>query len=329
MKKINTDLPESINAAYISRLINKIEEEKQDVELSWLSYGGNIWAGNNFIDFLNNHDKKVDANISGIAASMGAVMLPFFNKTKTAFQADFMIHSMAGNQNNVDTTNNFLYEALSKKIDEVKFENITGHKLKTVMTAKEDSRFDVWFTGKDAVEFGLVDEGYDLLIKENSVKIPKENLGYDIPKEILEKYNKKSNISTNKNNNQMDIKDITIDLLEKENKAVFDAMLKKGKSIEKNRVSQILKYASHNLDKANEIIKSGEEITFDEVAELTAEKTNLAKVADLEKESEEDFNPANPIVKKEAKKEVSVKDNVLKSEKEAMFIALGIDLKKD
>lgn len=314
MVQINTDLPEYISANYITRLIDKINEVGKDSELSWLSYGGNVWAGQTFIDFLNNVKFKVDANVTGIAASMGAVILPFFNKTKTAFQADFMIHSVGGNDNNVDSTNNFLYESLAKKINEIKFEEITGHKLKTVMLAKGDSRFDVWFTGKDAVNFGLVDEGYDLLIKENSVNIPKSNLGYDIPESILEKYNKKFNINKNKNN--MNLKDVTINQLKKENRAVYDSIFEIGKVAETERTSQILKYASHDLEEANIIIKSGKQITLEQVAELTAKKANLEKVANLENDSEEDFNPAKPIVEKTATK-LTEKEAALKIEKEA------------
>ena len=96
MRKINTDLPVNIYSWTISQLIDLIEENKQDSEVSWDSWGGSVGAGQKFIDYLNNKENKLNANVAGYAASMGAVMLPFFDHVRGAKQADVMIHSVSG-----------------------------------------------------------------------------------------------------------------------------------------------------------------------------------------------------------------------------------------
>lgn len=297
MKKLYTDLPEYISDAYISKLINDIEAEKDnEIELSWLSLGGSFWAGQKFISFLNSTEKQISANATGIIASMGAVTLPFFKSVKIANQADIMIHSVGGEQSNIDVSNDFIYNALAQKINEAKFKEITGHDLKKVLTAKGNERFEVWFTGKDAVEMGLADEGYDLLEKKNTLpKFNVSDLGYEIPNTIKDKYNNvKPEIKTD-----MDIKDLTVDNLKKENKAVFDAAFKEGEQTERKRVADIVKYASHNPEKMNELINSGREITMEEAVTLATEKSNLAKLNDLESNSPEDLDPAKVTGNKE------------------------------
>lgn len=303
MEKIQTDLPNFIDSFSVTRLIEKIDEVNQDSEISWNSFGGSTYAGQNFIDFLNNFKHKVDANVTGIAASMGAVTLAFFNKVKGAFQSDIMLHSMSGSQNLVKHTNTFLYKALAKKINESVFKEITGHKLKSVMLAEGEDRIAVWFTGKDAVKMGLFDEGYDLLAKQNNLEteLPQNEIGYEIPKHISIKYNttqKKIEIPQNKKND-MEIKDITITQLETGNPELYNAISKIATEKENTRVSDILKYGGSDLEKANGIIKSGKVISLEDVAFFTEKKANLAKVADLEKDSEDDFVPAKQTKNKE------------------------------
>lgn len=315
MEKLYTDLPEYISSVYMNMLIDKINDIDKDVEVGWMSYGGNFWAGQTFIDYLNNSENKINGNGTGIIASMGATIIPFFNHFKVANQADLMIHSVGGNDKNVDVSNNFLYEAFKKKVDEVKFKEVTGHELKTVLTAKGNERFEVWFTGKDAAYFGLADESYDLLEKNNSIsEIKKNDLGYKIPESIIEKYNPKTKVKTNHNinitNTNMDIKDISVDQLKKENRAVYDAIFGAGKTNEQKRISTAAKYASHNPEKFNEIVKSGEEITLEQVAELTAEKNNLKKVDDLERGSTDDFTPAKTTKNKAESEKENALDEV-------------------
>lgn len=314
MKKINTDLPYFIGAYSINSLIDRISEVKEDAQISWNSLGGSVWSGQQFIDFLNNKENKLDANVTGIAASMGASILPFFDKVKGAKQADIMIHSVSGGAN-VKQSNKFLYKALSKKINEVVFKNITGHNLKDVMMAEGDKRFDVWFTGADAAKMGLFDSVYDLLDqKANSFEnIPVNDLGYELPEHVkvklglnkpkeveLNKEEKDNKISTNnKEKNDMEIKDVTASALKAGNPEVYNSISEKAQKAERERVSEILKYAEFDFEKANELIKSGERLAIADVEHFMEKKFNKVKVEELEEGSEEDLIPSKKTASKE------------------------------
>ena len=77
-KRYNTDLPNIISSFYISRMINELEAfEENEIEINWLSYGGSVWAGFEFADWLKQTDKKITARVTGLAASMGASLIPF------------------------------------------------------------------------------------------------------------------------------------------------------------------------------------------------------------------------------------------------------------
>lgn len=302
MRKINTDLPYFIGSYSINSLIDKIQSEPEDSEISWNSLGGSVWSGQQFIDFLNNKENKLDANVTGIAASMGASILPFFDKVRGAKQADVMLHSVSGGAN-VKESNLFLYQALAKKIDEEKFQKITGHKLKEVMTTEGDKRFDVWFTGKEAGKMGLFDEVYDLLDspKNNTFEsLNEQDLGYELPEHVKIKLGliKKEN-KIEQNKNDMEIKDVTASALEAGNPEVYNSILEKAQKTERERVSEILKYAEYDFKKANELIESGQKLAIADVEYFMEKKYNKAKVDELEDGSEDDFVPAKKTVSKE------------------------------
>ena len=306
-KKLNTSLPAYIDLYSTNRLIEEIELEKQDVELPWNSFGGSIYGGQQFIDFLNKNENKVDANVSGIAASMGAVALPFFNKVIGANQADVMIHSLRGGAKSTALhTNTFLYKALAKKIDEAKFEEITGKKLKQVMLADEENRVDVWITGKQAAYIGLFDEAYDLLDKAATLesKVDFDDIGYKVPDNILQKFgiSKKENTPEIKNVIDMEIKNVTAEELKSGNPTVYKSILDAGKKAEQERVDEIMEYAEHDMDKANAIIKSGESLSKKDVAHFVEKKFNAEKIDKIEKDSEGNIIPAKKTANAQTKK---------------------------
>ncbi len=308
MRKINTDLPEYIAEYSITALIDKIEESKEDGEIDWNSFGGSSYAGQRFADYLNNKgDFKLGANVTGMALSMGAVLLPFFDYSKGANQSDIMLHSVSGGaQSTRKHTNEFLYAALAKKIDEVKFEKITGKKLKDVMLAEGDERVDVWLTGKQAGEIGLFDETYDLLAKAASYKkIDIKNLGYKLPENIAKKYGliKEDNSKTNIINSDMEIKDVTASMLKSGNADVYSSILEVGKKAEQDRTAAIMKYAKYDMDKANEILKSGESLTTEHVEHFMEKKHAALKLAELEDGSEEEIDPAKKTAIEKKKEE--------------------------
>jgi ATP-dependent Clp protease, protease subunit len=290
-KKINTDLPEYLNQSYITQLIDKINEVNSDIELDWNSFGGSVYAGQRFADFLGQKKNKITANVSGIAASMGAVLLPYFDYVKGANQADIMIHSMAGDApvNTWGHTNQFLYDSLAKKINEKRFKEITGYELKDVMMPSDNKQIDVWITGKQAGYIGLFDETYDLLDKAASfAKVDLKGLEFTLPENLQIKYGFKNNqIKT-----EMEIKDVTVNALQTGNREVYESIYNAGKKAEQTRVAEIMEYGKYDLVKAEEIVKSGNELSKQDVAYFIEKKMSAQKVAELETGSEKDFKTA-------------------------------------
>lgn len=309
-KKIYTDLPYFIDSSSITQLIARIEENEEDAEISWNSFGGSVYAGQQFADFLNNEDMKLEANVTGIAASMGAALLPFFNRVKGSEQSDIMLHSAGGGGGaSMKHTNQFLYEALAKKINEEAFEKITGHKLKTVMLAEGENKIDVWFTGKDAKKMGLFDEVYNLIDpKSNNLSLPIDNLGYDLPETVKNKYAKINKIIT------MEVKDLTASKLQAENPELYNSIIAATKTAEQKRVADIMKYAKFDFEKATEMIKSGAELQIADVEHFVEKKFNLEKVESLENGSAVDLKPA----KVTASQEVVEKEEALKEFRESV-----------
>lgn len=288
-KKINTDLPEYINQYYITQLIDKINEANVDVEIDWNSFGGSVYAGQRFADFLGQKKNKITANVSGIAASMGAILLPYFDNVKGANQADIMIHSIAGDApvSTWEHTNQFLYDSLAKKINEKRFKEVTGYELRDVMMPADKKQIDVWITGKQAGYIGLFDETYDLLDKAASLKIDLKGLEFELPEQLKIKYGFKTNQI-----NEMEIKDVTASMLQSGNKEVYDAIFTAGKKAEQSRVAEIMEYGKYDIAKAEEIVKSGNELSKQDVAYFIEKKINGQKVDELEKGSEGGFKTA-------------------------------------
>lgn len=318
MRKINTDLPYYIGTYSITSLIDEISAVDEDAEISWDSTGGSVWAGQKLIDFLNNRESKLTARITGIAASMGAAALPFFDYVIGAEQSDVMIHAArGGSDQTIKATNEFLYKALAKKINEDLFKEITGHNLKTVMLGEE--RIDVWITGKQAKKIGLYDETFSLLkgkAASLSNDLDLKELDYKLPESIKEKYGLIKNAKTEKsiNNNEMEIKDVKQADLQIGNPSVYNAIIEEGKKAEGKRVAGIMKYAKYDMDKAAEMIEKGASMGVEEVEHFIEKKHGAKKVAELESGSEEDLNP----VQKEAKV-VDKKQTPEEIEKEAAW----------
>lgn len=333
MRKINSDLPYYIDSFTVNSLIDKINEVGEDSQLSWNSLGGSTWAGQQFIDFLNNKENKLTANVTGIVASMGAVSLPFFDEVIGAKESDIMIHSVSGGPN-AKQTNQFLYKALAKKINEPVFKQITGYELKDVMMAEGEDRIDVWFTGDKARKMGLFDKVYSLLDQpKNNLfeSLDETELGYELPEHVkvklgLVKENKQektNQISTN-NKNDMEIKDVTASLLQTGNPEVYNSISEKAAKAERERVSEILKYAEFDFKKANELINSGEKLAIADVEYFMEKKFNKSKVDELEDNNTKDFVPA----KKTASEEEKEKEAALEELRERTGINSKLNIKK-
>lgn len=315
MKKVNTDLPEFIFNSSITALIDELNDIKEDIEITWDSFGGSTAAGQKWIDYLNDRKEKTDARVAGIVASMGATALPFFSNVKGAIQSDVMLHRVAGGEASTHQhTNEFFFKALSKKINKDRFKEVSGYSLKEVFLPKDPTadRINVWLTGKEAGYIGLYDETFDLLDKAATIKpkINVDDLDYDLPEQIAIKYGFKTQIK-----NDMEIKDVTAHALKTGNVEVYNSIVDDAKKAEQRRVSAIMKYAQHDMDKANEMIKSGAELTPEDVEHFLERKYNKETVENIEQNSE---GKMTPVRKPMTPGEKTDEENEKEEKKEAL-----------
>lgn len=324
MKTFNTDLPTIIGSYSMNRLINEIELlEDNELLMPWYSFGGDVWAGFGFADFLNGSEKKITAKVTGVAASMGAALLPYFDKVIGAKQADIMLHSVSSSVNSlVKKKNEDLYKVLSSKIDENKFKELKGISLKDVIFAEGEERKDVWITGEEAHKIGLFDELIDLSPSDkykNEAFISQykmsANLEYELPDKIKNKI--ESNLSNQKK------KIMNIDELKASHPELYAQVFNKGKSdgltegvkSEKNRVDTWMVFNDVNPEKVKNGIESGEIMSEAEKLTFLRESQTKAMQNGLEAESAQDLIPDKETakVKTEAQKEDASFDTALEN----------------
>jgi hypothetical protein len=156
---------------------------------------------------------------------------------------------------------------------------------------------------------GLFDEVYNLIDpKSNKLSLPIDNLGYDLPEVVKNKYNKLTTIK------DMEVKDLTASKLQAENPELYNSVIASAKNAEQKRVADIMKYAKFDFEKANEMIKSGAELQIADVEHFVEKKFNLEKVENLENGSAVDIKAA----KVTASQEVVEKEEALKEFRESV-----------
>lgn len=320
MTKLNTDLPYIISNYYINQLINEIEAIKDtEIEMSWLSYGGSVWAGMQFADFMKSTDKKITARVTGIAASMGTSLLPYFDKVIGAKQADVMIHSTLSSVTEITKKSNTeLYNILKTKINEDKFEELKGVKLKDIMFLEGENRKDVWLTGIEAKQVGLFDELIDLTPEEkvkNDAMLQDFKLSANLDYELPERLKINSEV-TNQTKKSMDINE-----LKAKHPKVYAEAFKEGESsgltagtkAEKDRVDAWMVFNDVDPEKVKAGIESGQEMTRAEELAFLRNSQTLEMQKGLENSSAGDLSADKKTgkLKSEAQKEAEILDAAL------------------
>ncbi len=296
MKKLHTTNPGFIGEFSMNNLITEIENiSDNEIEVSWNSFGGSLWAGWLFADFMQGTSKKIDAKVTGIAASMGGVLLAYFNKVIGTKQADVMIHSVRTNINSIrNKSNEELYNVLKSKIDEVKFKEVTGEELKTIMFLTGEDRKDVWLTGQQAFDVGLFDELIDLTPEEktNSNVLADfklvASLDYELPEHLKVKKKLVNSFNNNQNSSKMDV----TELKAKHPQVyamVFDSGKTAGINAEQDRVNAYLVFNDLNPEQVKAGIESGKTMSKAEELTFLRASQNAALQSSLENESAEDI----------------------------------------
>jgi ATP-dependent Clp protease, protease subunit len=140
-------------------------DPKKDVLLYINSPGGSVTAGLGIYDTMQYINPDVATICTGIAASMGAVLLAGGAKDKrSALQhSRVMIHQPSGGMQGQSKDMEISLKLILSMKQEL-YQILADHSGKTYDEIEKDSDRDYWMRAPEAKEYGLIDE---LLIRKN------------------------------------------------------------------------------------------------------------------------------------------------------------------
>jgi ATP-dependent Clp protease protease subunit len=143
-------------------------DNKRDIQMFINSPGGSVIDGMGIYDTMQYVAPDVATICTGMAASMGAVLLCAGKKGKRTClpHARVMIHQPSGGMQGQFTDMEISYN-LIKQLRKELYDILAHHAGKTFEEIEKDSERDNWMTSYQAKEYGLVDEVLD---KRNPVK---------------------------------------------------------------------------------------------------------------------------------------------------------------
>ena len=134
--------------------------------------GGHVKSGLSMIDTMNYINSDIITVNTGMAASMGSVLLGAGTKGKrsTLSFSRVMLHQVsAGTQGNIQDME--IYMSETRKINEELFNLLGSYCDKTPDQVKKDATRDLWLTAKEAVDYGIVDN----IITKKSEKVKRKS----------------------------------------------------------------------------------------------------------------------------------------------------------
>lgn len=134
-------------------------DRTRDIQMYINSPGGSVYAGMGIYDTMQFISPDVSTICTGIAASMGAVLLcAGVNGKRTALKhSRIMMHQPSGAIGGQATDIEITAREI-KKIKQELYEVISNHSGKDIETVAADCDRDFWMTAAEAKAYGLVDE---------------------------------------------------------------------------------------------------------------------------------------------------------------------------
>ncbi len=134
-------------------------DPKKDIQVYFNTPGGSVYAGLGIYDTMQYITANVSTICTGMAASMGAILLTAGTKGKrSALQhSRIMIHQPMGGASGTASD----IEITAREIVKIKkelFKIIAFHTGKSPEQVETDSDRDYWMTSQEAVDYGMIDE---------------------------------------------------------------------------------------------------------------------------------------------------------------------------
>jgi len=134
-------------------------DPKKDIQIYLNSPGGSVYAGLGIYDTMQYISPNVATICTGMAASMGAVLLCAGEKGKrTALKhSRVMIHQPLGGAQGQASDIEITAKEIIKLRKEL-YDIIANHSGQSYDKVSEDSDRDFWMTAEEAQEYGMLDE---------------------------------------------------------------------------------------------------------------------------------------------------------------------------
>jgi ATP-dependent Clp protease protease subunit len=279
-------------------IVSQLEEYmNQLVSLRLNTPGGSVSAGWGMVAKMKEHG-NVTIQVDGQAASMGAYLLPYAKKVIALDVSRIMIHKASGYVENdegqrlLDGMNADLKAALSKKINVAKLKEITGYTLDDVFDSA--TPIDVWLTGPQAKEVGLVDE----IVKMN----PEEATAFD---NMMSRIAAETSVSPTKI--QTPNTTMSIDEIRAKHPELYAQIVATGRDQERDRVGAWLAFVDVDAVAVKKGVEDGKAISQTAMADLMRKSFSKETIASAESDAAKAVatTTEEPVVKTEAQAKIS------------------------
>ena len=135
------------------------QNSNEDITMHIDSPGGSVKSGLSMVDVMDYINTDIRTVNTGMAASMGSVLLGAGTKGKRMslrFSRTMLHQSSGGFRGNIQDAE--IDWAEWQKINEVLFELLGGYCGKTAEQVKNDASRDLWLGANEALEYGIIDE---------------------------------------------------------------------------------------------------------------------------------------------------------------------------
>ena len=161
--------------------------EKKDIKMHVNTGGGSVLAGLGMVDVMRYINSDVETINTGMAASMGSILLSSGTKGKRASLnfSKVMIHQVSsGASGHVE--DNRISQMESEKYNYILFKMLAENSGKPFDEVLESARRDNWLNSQEALDFGFIDE---IIITDKSTPITTYLDGFEdcYTKEVLRK----------------------------------------------------------------------------------------------------------------------------------------------
>src|SRR3989339_1616867 len=147
------------NIVQAQLLFLESSDPKKDIQIYFNTPGGSVHAGLGIYDTMQYISSDVATICTGMAASMGAVLLTAGSKGKRSAlpHSRIMIHQPMGGAQGQVTDIEITAREIIKVRDEL-YEIIAKHSGNSFEKIQKDSDRDYWMTAIEAKEYGMIDE---------------------------------------------------------------------------------------------------------------------------------------------------------------------------